>query len=255
MRMLRRLIGYLIASIALALLTACNVTQTFLPSSTTKTEEYVIYTVQSGDTSNQIATRYHITIEQLIALNVEQYPSLARDPSTLKPGWQLRVPKAAPTQSDDGPKIDLKEASKHIHDEINAARAQKGVGLLRADVALARIASYRSADLITRDYFSHYDPQTGQEPLLRYLQATSFSYRFAGENIAEIKNEVGWVPSWLTVAARYTSGELATEFVKGWLNSPEHRANIFNANYKRTGITLAVSPDGHRIVATQVFAD
>lgn len=239
----------------LILLTACNVTQAFLPSSTTKTEEYLVHIVQPGETVNQIATRYHITIEQLIALNADPYPSLARDPSTLKPGWQLRVPKTTATPSEDIPKIDLKEAAKQIHEEINAVRAQKGIGLLRSDVALARIASYRSADLITRDYFSHYDPQTGQQPLLRYLQATSFSYRFAGENIAEIKNESEWVPSWLTVAARYNAIDLAKEFVKGWLNSPEHRANIYNANYRRTGIALAVSPDGRRIVATQVFAD
>ena len=237
------------------MLTACNTVQSFLPSSTAKTEEFAVYTVQPGDTSSQIATRYHITIEQLIALNADQYPSLARDPSTIKPGWQLRVPNGTPASSDDTPKVDLKEASKQIHDGINAARAQKGMALLRSDVALTRIASYRSADMITRDYFSHYDPQTGQQPLLRYLQATNFAYHFAGENIAEIKNEAGWVPPWFTVAARYSAGELATEFVKGWLNSPEHRANIFNANYKRSGIALAVNADGHRIAATQVFAD
>jgi uncharacterized protein YkwD len=63
------------------------------------------------------------------------------------------------------------------------------------------------------------------------------------------------VPAWLTIAARYTTDDLASEFVKGWLNSPEHRTNIFGVNYRRTGVALAVSSDGRRIVATQTFSD
>lgn len=251
----RPLFRFLIAGVALIALTACATVQTFLPAPTVPPEEYADYTVQPGDTASQIATRYHITIEELIILNADRYPALARDPSTLTAGWQLRVPKTIPALTDDAPKVDLKETSKHIHEGINAARAQKGLALLRSDVALTRIASYRSTDMITRDYFSHQDPRTGQQPLLRYLQATKFSYRFAGENIAEIKNEAGWTPAWFTVATRYTAAELANEFVTGWLNSPQHRANIFNANYKRTGIALAVNADGRRITATQVFAD
>ncbi len=109
--------------------------------------------------------------------------------------------------------------------------------------------------MIARNYFSHYDPETSQEPFLRYLQATNFKYRFAGENIAEIKNDAGVVPPWLRVAVRYSPPELAAEFVAGWLKSPDHRANIFNTNYRRTGVALAVSADGRRIVATQTFAD
>ena len=90
---------------------------------------------------------------------------------------------------------------------------------------------------------------------MRYLQAAKFFYRYAGENIAEIKNDAGWVPPWLTVASRYTPNELANEFVRGWLNSPEHRANIYSANYHRAGVALAITSDGRRIVATQVFSD
>jgi uncharacterized protein YkwD len=127
--------------------------------------------------------------------------------------------------------------------------------LLRLDAGLTRIANDRSADMIAREYFSHYDPQTGQEPLLRYLQANKFAYRYAGENIAEIKNDAGWVPPWLTVAARYSSTDLAAQFVTGWLNSPEHRANILNPNYHRTGVALGVTTDGRRIVASQAFSD
>ncbi|MCX7838897.1 MAG: CAP domain-containing protein [Anaerolineae bacterium] len=249
----------LLLCLLLALTTnACTVIPAaWVSSAPTPTIEYAIYVVQPGDTLSHIALRYGMTVEQLIALNRDTYPSLARDPSSLRAGWQLRVTTATSGTADVSvtPRFDANEVAQEIIEQINAARAQRGLLLLRPDVTLIRIAKERSEDMITRAYFSHYDPATGQEPLLRYLQAAKFTYRYAGENIAEVKNDAGWVPPWLTVAARYGAHELANEFVKGWLNSPEHRANIFNGHYRRTGVALAVSKDGRRIVATQVFAD
>ncbi|MDE3087836.1 MAG: LysM peptidoglycan-binding domain-containing protein [Chloroflexota bacterium] len=247
----------------LAALTACGAVLVIVSPATPtpSATDYISYTVRAGETLAQIATRFHSTIEELITLNSDRYRELARDPSVLQPGWQLRVPtrnlspSARATAEAAAPQIDLSEAARSTVDQLNAARAQRGAGLLRTDGALTRIASDRSADMIARDYFSHDDPQTGQEPLLRYLQAYGYPYQYAGENIAEIKNGPGFVPPWLTVAARYSPIELADEFVKDWLNSPEHRANIFNRNYRRTGVALAVSRDGHRIVATQAFSD
>lgn len=225
--------------------------------------DYTTYTVQAGDTVSLIATRYSLTIEQLIALNIDRYPALARDPSSLQVGWQLRVPshlpgasaRATATAEATLPQVNVSEATRQVVDGINTARAQRGLPLLRTDVTLNRIASDRSMDMIVRDYFSHFDPQTGQEPLLRYLQATKFPYQYAGENIAEIKNDAGWVPPLLTVAARYGATDLANQFVRGWLNSQEHRVNIFNPRYRRTGVALSVSNNGRRIVVTQVFSD
>jgi uncharacterized protein YkwD len=237
---------------------ACTVVPAvWLGSTPTPTIEYAIYVVQPGDTLSAIALRYGMTIEQLIALNSDTYPSLARDPSSLRAGWRLRVTAATSGTASASvtPHFDVAAVPQEIIEQVNTARAQRGLLLLRADVTLTRIARDRSEDMIARNYFSHYDPATGQEPLLRYLQAAKFAYRYAGENIAEIKNDAGWVPPWLTVAARYSTYELANEFVKGWLNSAEHRANIFNTHYRRTGVALAISPDGRRIVATQVFAD
>jgi uncharacterized protein YkwD len=150
---------------------------------------------------------------------------------------------------------DFEQTAKLIMTNINNARAQRGLTLLRADAALTRVANDRSTDMIARNYFSHYDPQTAQQPLLRYLQAGKIAYVAAGENIAEIKNDAAWVPPWLTVVARFTPIDLANEFVKGWLTSPEHRANIYSAQYHRTGVALSASGDARRIVATQVFSD
>lgn len=237
------------------MLVGCDVAQAFAPLTQVATENTATYVVQPGDTVSQIATKYHLTIEQIINLNANEYPSLARDPSSIKPGWVLHLPRTSAPTTPETSQVDLVQAAQQIIDGINNARAQKGLVLLRTDGNLTRIATDRSNDMIARNYFSHYDPQTGQEPLLRYLQALKFQYRYAGENIAEIKNDAGWVPPWLTVAVRYNSADLANEFVKGWLNSPEHRANIMNQNYHRTGVALAASADGRRIVATQAFSD
>jgi uncharacterized protein YkwD len=257
----RRIGSWLLIVLFASALGACSVVQSVLPFRMNgQPDVYTTYVVRSGDTASQIAARYQITIEQLIALNVEQYPALAYDPSSLKPGWRLRVPDlgasgSAQTTMVAEPQANLNAVSKVVIEELNNVRAQRGLQLLKSDLALTRIANNRSNDMIARNYFSHDDPETGQEPLLRYLQAAKFVYRYAGENIAEIKNDAGWVPAWLTIAARYNTNDLAGEFVKGWLNSPEHRANIFSVNYRRTGVALAVSGDGRRIVATQVFAD
>ncbi|MBI4791047.1 MAG: LysM peptidoglycan-binding domain-containing protein [Chloroflexi bacterium] len=242
---------------------ACSLAQVVAPAPAPSPlpTVYATYTVQPGDTLSQIAVRFRVTLEQLIALNVDRYPTLARDPSTIRVGWELRVPqpnaavRETATADASFPQVDLNQAARLVVEGINSARARYGLVLFRSDVALTRIATDRSTDMIAREYFSHYDPQTGQEPLLRNLQANNFAYQYAGENIAEIKNDAGWVPPLLTVAARYSAEDLANEFVTGWLNSPDHRANILNSHYRRTGVALAVSRDGRRIVATQVFSD
>lgn len=250
-----------------AMLLACSSAQVLAfvstPTPVGVIDELATYVVKPGDTFGGIARQFNMTVEQLIALNVERYPSIARDPSTLRAGWQLRVsnslqpntPRANQTAEATSTHVDLAQTAKLIAEEINAARAGRNLVPLREDSALKGFANDRSVDLIARDYFSHNDPQTGQEPFLRYLQANNYAYRSAGENIAEIKNDAGWVPPLLTVAARYTPAELSDEFSRGWLNSKEHRANIFNEVYRRTGVALAVSKDGRRIVATQLFSD
>ena len=249
-----------------ALLLACSIGDvlSFAPSQAPSSNASTKYTVKAGDTVGKIAQDYGITVEQLTRLNQDRYPELLRDPSLIKPGMVLSVPnratslatRAAETAESAQRANILGQAAKEIVAKINVARAGKnGLLLLRDEPRLTTIAARRSADMIERDYFSHTDPKTGQEPFLRYLQADNYPYQFAGENIAEIKNDVGWVPSPLTVATRYTPSELADQFATGWLNSKDHRANIFNPRYNRTGVALTASSDGRRVVATQVFSD
>jgi uncharacterized protein YkwD len=259
MQSTRRIVWLIV--FALVILTGCSVVEGLGTPTPRPVGEYIIYVSQPGDTVAQIAKKFRLTVEQLIALNTDHYPALARDPSLLQPGWQLKVPSKdanaaarATAEALQSP-YDMSEAAQRAIDEVNAARARKGLVPLKIDLVLMRIARDRSADMIGRGYFSHLDPNTNQEPFLRYLQATNYAYRYAGENIAEIKNGINWIPSWLTVAERFSPSELASQIVTDWLQSPEHLENIENAHYRRTGLALGVSWGGQRIVVTQVFSD
>ena len=50
------------------------------------------YTIQPADTLDEIATENNTTIETLISLNEDTYPSLRTEPWKLEIGWVLRLP-------------------------------------------------------------------------------------------------------------------------------------------------------------------
>lgn len=236
------------------------------------------YTVQAGDTLQQIALKNNTTVSAIVQLNKDRYPSLVTNPRAIRPGWELQIPAddgvalefesllmrlartASPPTSDQTPvpaapndKINLVVV--RISEGINQARAQQNLKPLTTDSVLDDIAQSRSNDMISREYFSHTDPKTGRVLFQDLLRVHNFFYLFAGENIAEIRNEGAFVPSGFTVYARYSADDLADQFVTGWINSPEHYANIINQHFRRTGIALGVTLDGTRVVATQVFTD
>ncbi len=236
------------------------------------------YTVQPGDTLSSIAQKNHTTVAALVDLNKDRYPSLAASPEKIPSGWQLQIP----GQTDAGLQIEalimqlahsadgsnapapavaaaptdkINTMVQRIQDGINAARAEKGLKPLVMDATLQYIAQVRSNDMITRSYFSHTDPKTGHVLFQDLLNDQKYPYLYAGENIAEIRNQGAFVPPSFTVYARYSANDLADQFVTGWINSPDHYENIINPHFTRTGIAIGVSVDGTRVVATQVFSD
>jgi uncharacterized protein YkwD len=118
---------------------------------------------------------------------------------------------------------------------LNQDRAANGVGPLAFSGTLARVAQYRAQDMLNRNYFSHYDPSTGQLAFLELFHMWGIAYTTAGENIAWSTN-----PSMAAINVMF-------------MNSPEHRANILNGAYHRVGI--GVASNGFKTMVVEVFTN
>jgi uncharacterized protein YkwD len=234
------------------------------------------YVVREGDSLPDIALEHEIALSDLIRANQDQYPALAVDPEHPPPGIELVIPGegdtglgewfARLTCATSPPITPAPLVPAATNDKIDAVvqLVQRGINLERAthnlqvltfDSRLGEIAQSRSNDMIRRAYFSHDDPRQGSVAFQDLIRSRQYRFLFAGENIAEIKNQGSLVPSCLTVYSRYGTDELANQIVTGWINSQEHRENILNSHFKKTGIALGVAVDGTRIVATQIFSD
>jgi uncharacterized protein YkwD len=131
------------------------------------------------------------------------------------PPTQAPAPTAIPVQ----PAGDAASAEQAIIDLTNNYRAQSGLPPLARDENMMSIARGRSADMVNRGYFGHYDPVTGQslgKPLILAL-----GYNRAGENI-------------------YWSGkplsDLPANSVGWFMGDAPHRANILNTAYTVLGV-------------------
>jgi uncharacterized protein YkwD len=104
----------------------------------------------------------------------------------------------------------------------NAERAKQGCSPLRIDSRLVVAARKHSADMAANNYFDH-TSRNGDSPWKRMEDA---GYSSPGaENIAK---------GYPTAAA----------VVKGWMNSPGHRANILNCGLRAIGVGMASGSGG-----------
>ncbi|WP_328773756.1 CAP domain-containing protein [Streptomyces sp. NBC_00286] len=100
----------------------------------------------------------------------------------------------------------------------NAERASAGLPPLAPDPLLTAAAQAHSADMVGRAFYSHTSPD-GSEPWHRAAAAGS-TRRTIGENIA-------------------CGQRSPAEVVRGWMNSPGHRANILKPAFTHIGIGFA----------------
>ncbi len=117
---------------------------------------------------------------------------------------------------------------------VNEQRLQHGLAALVWDDRLAAIARAHSADMAARHYFNHVSPD-GKHPADRVRDA-GLQYRSVAENIAENRG----------------MKDPARAAVRGWMESPGHRANILDGALAMTGMGVAVDPEGN-IFYTQLF--
>jgi len=149
-----------------------------------------------------------------------------------------------------------------IHELINEERAASGLEPLQWDQALASIAYAHSRDMAERDYFDHFSPE-GDDFADRYEEAgydlvTQLGDRVyvGGENLLltnvvrsyTYDQETGEVFEYV-----YSDlDDLASETVKGWMESPDHRENILTP-FTREGIGIYVTTDGE-VYITENFS-
>lgn len=113
-------------------------------------------------------------------------------------------------------------SSENLLEATNLDRSQQQLSSLSIDPALSAAAQAKANDMVQRNYWSHTSPD-GRTPW-SFIAAAGYSYAIAGENLAYGFNG-------------------ASEVVAGWMNSPEHRANVLNPDYQNVGFGVASSPN------------
>lgn len=106
---------------------------------------------------------------------------------------------------------------------VNRQRAAAGLGTLKSDRELTRLAQLKAEDMAKKGYFSHTSPTYGSA--FDMLKSAGYSYRTAGENIAK-------------------GQKTASAVMNGWMNSSGHRANILSSSYTKIGVGYAVDKSG-----------
>jgi len=100
---------------------------------------------------------------------------------------------------------------------LNHDREEAGIGPLKENTVLNNAAVLKAKDMLAKDYFSHQSPE-GVDPW-HWFKIAGYNYKIAGENLA-----IGFLDS----------GEVN----QAWLDSPSHKANLLNSNYKDVGIAV-----------------
>ena len=106
----------------------------------------------------------------------------------------------------------------------NQVRAQNGLATLADNAALANAGLGHSGDMVAQHYFDHTTPA-----------GVSFSDRILGAGYAPADGawELGENLAWGTGSQSTPAG-----IMQAWLNSPEHRANILNGDYREIGLGI-----------------
>ncbi|MFJ4003186.1 CAP domain-containing protein [Streptomyces sp. NPDC090023] len=105
---------------------------------------------------------------------------------------------------------------------VNVERAKVGCTPVAANSALTGLAEAFSGDMAARAFFDHTDPD-GATPWDRAAKAGITG--LGGENIARGQSD-------------------AAAVMEAWMNSPGHRANILNCDFKTLGVGVHLAPGG-----------
>ena len=140
-----------------------------------------------------------------------------------------------------------------IHEQVNRERGSRGIPRLSYDHHLAFIVRGHSRDMAHYNFLGHVNGQ-GESPTNR---ATRKGYKLDGKYIGVAENCYQlWSVGHDKISQKYSKDlqQLATEAVRGWMNSPGHRGNILNSNCQVEGIGFARSrKHKEKVYLTQNF--
>jgi uncharacterized protein YkwD len=137
---------------------------------------------------------------------------------------------AAPSAAASG---DVGDIEAQLFALLNESRRTQGRPPLVRDDAIARVALAHSRDMVAHNFVGHTSPTTGTAA--ERVQRAGLRSGLVLENIGR--------------------GYSAQEIHSGLLESPGHRANIFNPDVTHVGFGVIAEPEGARtaFVATEVF--
>ncbi|MDQ0993277.1 CAP domain-containing protein [Streptomyces sp. V3I7] len=144
----------------------------------------------------------------------------SKQPKT--PPGRTKAPKAPPKTSVPATISAEEAAEAEVLKLVNDERAKAGCSALAANSSLSKLAELFSVDMAARDFFDHTDP-TGLTPWDRAAKAGITD--LGGENIARGQAD-------------------AAAVMAAWMNSPGHRANILDCDFKTLGVGVHYGPGG-----------
>ena len=115
---------------------------------------------------------------------------------------------------------------------LNQKRGEARLGALTEDSKLNQAALLKAQDMVRGNYFAHQSP-VGVTPWF-WFRKVGYNYKYAGENLA-----VGFINS--------------DDVFGAWYNSPSHKENLLNPNYRQIGTAVLYGFDGDRVVVVQLF--
>jgi uncharacterized protein YkwD len=120
-----------------------------------------------------------------------------------------------------------------LFDLTNGERAKASTPALQSSSALMRAAQLQADQMAAARQMAHTLPSAPYPTMEDRLNAVGYQWQSAGENIA----------------AGYAT---AAQAMSGWMDSPDHRANILNTNFTELGTGYAIDATG-RPYYVQVF--
>lgn len=162
------------------------------------------------------------------------------------------------------PALDSDEIARLAHRRANVARVAEGLEPLAWDDALVPLARSHSADMARRGFFGHQNPdgagvndRAAALGLSCEVRQGTTVYRGFGENLFQAYRYSGYETIRSASGTRvehdwYAPEELAELAIAAWLDSPGHRRNLLNPQYRRRALGVAFGR-GDEVYFTDVF--